>query len=118
MQLVIVKRLLLLLLLAFVSLGVKASTKHVCFLSEVTPPFYWVDASGKAKGANVDLANAIAPLLPFSSSIEHMPWARAYQETLTKPDMVLLTLLRTQKREVDFEWLGAVSNVEASLIRL
>lgn len=118
LQLVTIKRLVSLVLLLCVSTGVTATTKHICFLSEVTPPFYWVDASGKAKGANVDLANAIAPLLPFSSSIEHMPWARAYQETLTKPDMVLLTLLRTQKREDDFEWLGAVSNVEASLIRL
>ena len=118
MQFGIVRRLLTLLLLAYVSTSVNASSKHICFLSEVTPPFYWIDDSGQTKGASVDLAKAIAPLLPFSTSLEHMPWARAYQETLTKPDMVLLTLLKTPKREPQFEWLGTISHVNASLIRL
>lgn len=95
-----------------------ASSKHVSFLSEITPPFYWQDENGKPQGVNVDLANALAPLLPFSSSLEHMPWARAYQEALSKPDFVLLTLLKTSKREPLFQWISPINHVEASLIRL
>jgi len=60
-------------LLLVVSPSALASPDHIYFLSEVTPPYYWIDENGKAQGVNVDLANALKPLLPFSSSLEHMP---------------------------------------------
>jgi len=105
-------------LLLVVSFSTFASPNHVYFLSEVTPPYYWIDENGKAQGVNVDLANALKPLLPFSSSLEHMPWARAVQETLENPDLVLLSLLKTPKREDEFTWLSSVNHMQASLIRL
>lgn len=105
-------------LLLIVSSSAFASPNHIFFLSEVTPPYYWFDNNGKAQGVNVDLANALKPLLPFSSSLAHMPWARAYRETLEKPNLVLLSLLKTPKRESQFEWLGEVNHVQAALIRL
>ena len=95
-----------------------ASPNHVFFLSEVAPPYYWIDENGKAQGVNVDLAKALKPLLPFSSSLEHMPWARAVQETLDNPDLVLLSLLRTPNREDKFEWISSVNHMQASLVRL
>lgn len=95
-----------------------ASSEHVYFLTEVTPPFYWVDNSGVAQGINVDLAEAMKPYLPMTSSLEHLPWARAYQETIDKPNYVLLTLLKTEKRENKFKWLGYIDCLEASLIKL
>lgn len=105
-------------LLLIVSSSAFASPNHVYFLSEITPPYYWIDKNGKAQGVNVDLANALKPLLPFSSSLAHMPWARAYRETLEKPNLVLLSLLKTPERESQFEWLGEVNHVQAALIRL
>ncbi|MBT3133974.1 transporter substrate-binding domain-containing protein [Alteromonas sp. ALT199] len=105
-------------LLLIVCSSAFASPNHVYFLSEVTPPYYWYDNNGKPQGVNVDLANALKPLLPFSSSLAHMPWARAYHETLEKPNLVLLSLLKTPKRENQFEWLAEVNHVQAALIRL
>lgn len=105
-------------LLLVVSPSALASPDHVYFLSEVTPPYYWIDENGKAQGVNVDLANALEPLLPFSSSLEHMPWARAVRETLENPDRVLLSLLKTPDRENEFEWLSSVNHIQASLVRL
>lgn len=105
-------------LLLIINSSAFATPNHIYFLSEITPPYYWIDENGKAQGVNVDLANALKPLLPFTSSLEHMPWARAYQETHEKPDFVLLSLLKTPKREDQFEWLGAVNHMQAALIRL
>ena len=105
-------------LVLFLSLSAYASANHIYFLTETTPPYYWIDKDGKAQGVNVDLANALKPLLPFSSSLEHMPWARAYHEALKKPDFVLLSLLKTPKRESQFEWLSKVNHLQAALIRL
>ena len=105
-------------LLLIVSSFAFASSNHVYFLSEVTPPYYWINEDGKAQGVNVDLANALEPLLPFSSSLEHMPWARAVQETLDNPNLVLLSLLKTPNREDEFEWISSVNHMQASLIRL
>ena len=87
-------------LLLIVSSFAFASSNHVYFLTEVTPPYYWINKDGKAQGVNVDLANALEPLLPFSSSLEHMPWARAVQETLDNPNLVLLSLLKTPNHAV------------------
>lgn len=47
-----------------------------------------------------------------------MPWARAFQETLEKPNQVLLSLLRTDKREAQFQWLEKVHQVKSSLASL
>lgn len=105
-------------LLLVVSSYAVASSNHVYFLSEITPPYYWIDDNGEAQGVNVDLANALKPLLPFTSSLAHMPWARAYQETYEKPNLVLLSLLKTPKREEKFAWLFAVNHMQAELIRL
>ncbi|WP_394221721.1 substrate-binding periplasmic protein [Alteromonas gracilis] len=105
-------------LLLVVSTCAFASSNHIYFLSEATPPYYSLDESGKAQGVNVDLVNALKPLLPFTSSLEHMPWARAYQETHEKPNLVLLSLLKTPKREDKFQWLFAVNHMQAELIRL
>ena len=101
-------------LVLFLSLSAYASANHIYFLTETTPPYYWIDKDGKAQGVNVDLANALKPLLPFSSSLEHMPWARAYHEALKKPDFVLLSLLKTPKRESQFEWLSKVNHLQAA----
>ena len=47
-----------------------------------------------------------------------MRWARAFQETLKKPNLVLLSLLRTDEREAQFQWLGKVHKVKSSLASL
>lgn len=105
-------------LVLLLSVNTYASNERICFVSELVAPFYYLDEQGKPQGANVDLANAMKPLLPVSSVLEHMPWARAYQEAISKPNVVLLTLLKSPERETLFQWLGPVNAVSASLISL
>lgn len=105
-------------LVLLLSVNTYASNERICFVSELVAPFYYLDEQGKPQGANVDLANAMKPLLPVSNVLEHMPWARAYQEAISKPNVVLITLLKSPERETLFQWLGPVNAVSASLISL
>lgn len=105
-------------LMALLSFNTHAHQPNICFVSELVAPFYWLDENGAPQGANVDLAEAMKPLLPFSSTLEHMPWARAYKEAVNKPNIVLLTLLKSPERSSQFHWLGAINSVNASLIGL
>lgn len=91
---------------------------HVRFYSEIATPYFWLDEYGQPQGVNVDIAHAMASRLPFETSVEQLPWARAFNETLTKSNTVLLSLLRTSKREDQFQWLGMVHQVKASLVGL
>ncbi|GMM68217.1 transporter substrate-binding domain-containing protein [Alteromonas sp. MTD1] len=105
-------------MVALLSFNTHAHQPSICFVSELVAPFYWLDENGAPQGANVDLAEAMKPLLPFSSTLEHMPWARAYKEAVNKPNIVLLTLLKSPTRSSQFHWLGAITTVNASLIGL
>lgn len=92
--------------------------KDIRFVSEVIAPYYWYTDEGTAQGFNVDIANALGKELNIASPIEELPWARAFQETLLKPNNVLLSLLRISKREKQFQWLGVVHHIKASLVGL
>jgi glutamate N-acetyltransferase/amino-acid N-acetyltransferase len=50
--------------------------------------------------------------------VEQLPWARAYFEATSKPDIVLLTALRTDQREKELQWLGTVHTAQAHLVAL
>lgn len=93
-------------------------TPTLHFYSEVTAPYYWFDETGKPQGLNVDIGNAIIKRLTLDASVEHRPWARAFNDALNKPNVVLLSTLRTQKRESQMQWLGLLHKVKASLVTL
>ncbi|MDM7859580.1 transporter substrate-binding domain-containing protein [Alteromonas sp. ASW11-36] len=88
------------------------------FYSEIVAPYYWLDDSKQAQGAMVDLAMAIIDIIDREASIAHLPWARAIIETQKRPNIVLLTALRTTSREDKLQWLGKVGQTKAYLIGL
>lgn len=94
------------------------SLDNIHFYSEEVAPYYWFNEDGTPQGFNVDLANALSKELMLNISVEELPWARAYQETISKPNQVLLSLLRVPKRENQFQWLGLVHHIDASFLGL
>lgn len=94
------------------------NTHQIQFYSEVAAPYFWLGNNSEPKGASVDLAAELSKRIPYQTSLEEMPWARAFQETISKPNVVLLSLLKTKQREADFQWLGQYHQVRASLVRL
>lgn len=88
------------------------------FYSEISAPFYWLDDEGRPQGVNYDLANALIEQSKLNATIEHLPWARALQQAVNQPNVVLMSVLRTKEREPQFQWLGSIDKAEASFIKL
>ncbi|MEW9797781.1 substrate-binding periplasmic protein [Alteromonas sp. CYL-A6] len=110
--------LLLLLLLACSAPFMAGAATKVRFYGEVSAPFYWVDEQGREQGASIDLVNALIADAGLDATIEHLPWARAYYEATQHPNVILMSVLRTPLRETEFQWLGKIQDVRASLISL
>ncbi|MFC3095560.1 amino acid ABC transporter substrate-binding protein [Alteromonas sediminis] len=88
------------------------------FYSELVAPYYWLDKNKKPQGAMVDLAMALIDTIGREASLSHLPWARAVVEAKKRPNIVLLTALRTPSREHELQWLGKVGQTDAYLIGL
>lgn len=95
-----------------------AKQQRIQFYSEIAAPYYWLNTDGTSKGVNVEVAAALINHLKLDASIDHLPWARAFNEALNRPNVVLLATLRTKKREAQLQWLGQLHVVRASLVKL
>lgn len=95
-----------------------ASSNVLRFYNEISPPYYFLDDNSQAKGANVDLANAIIRHANVDATIEHLPWARAVHDAIHNPNIVLMSILKTPQRAEQFRWLGPVHDVNAAMFVL
>ncbi len=66
----------------------------------------YLDSNGQIKGHNTDIVREILQRLNLKFTIEIVPWKRGYYEVLHKPNVVLLSMTRTFKREKLFKWVG------------
>jgi hypothetical protein len=73
----------------------KSSDKVLHFYTEIARPYFWFDENNQPQGATYYLALELMTHANIKAVVEHLPWARAYVETVSKPDIVLLTALRT-----------------------
>lgn len=96
----------------------EAKDKKLRFYIEISAPYFWLDENNQPQGFSYDLALALIAHTKLDGVIEQLPWARAYVEATTKPDIILLTTLRTEKREAQLQWLGAVHTDKAHLVSL
>ena len=96
----------------------KTADKMLYFYTEISPPYFWFNENNQPQGATYDLALALMAHTKLDGVVEHLPWARAYVKATSKQNIVLLTTLRTKKREKQLQWLGTVHNAQAHLIVL
>lgn len=105
-------------LLCFPTAAETPSEPILRFYTELVAPFYWLDEKGSPQGAALELAIEIMNESGLKSEIEHLPWARAYHDTVNTPDVVLLTALKTEERKPRLQWLGKVHTARAYLVGL
>lgn len=113
-----VKSLLWLLLALFAFCSSAKSQDVVHFVAEDLPPYHYVNEAGEPDGALVELARAIASQAGINAVVEIMPMARVLHEFETKPNVALLSWLKTPVRAAHFRFLGTMAHAEASLIGL
>ena len=59
----------------------------------------------------VDVINELLLRTKNDTRIEVMPWARAYELALTRPNTLIFTIIRTEEREPHFKWVGSISPI-------
>lgn len=76
--------------------------------SEEPPTNYTLD--GQVTGLTTDIVREMERRLAISLPIEVRPWARSYQEALSKPNIAIFTIRNTPEREkLGFEFVGPVT---------
>lgn len=106
-----------LILLFFVATG-KVNASELLFVAEQLPPIHFSNSQNQADGFLVELAKVTAQKAGFTAKIALMPQARAFEHTTTGHNVFMLSLLRSEQREQEFQWVGAVYETRAYLIGL
>ncbi|GAA5130947.1 substrate-binding periplasmic protein [Thalassotalea piscium] len=65
---------------------------------------------GHAKGPSAEILQLLLEEAELEGEIEFMPWSRVYKTALTRPNTLIMTIIRTPARENKFQWITKVSD--------
>jgi len=82
----------------------KAAEFKVLIYTEEFPPLNYMHAKDGVKGFATEHVKKLMDTAGIDYDIQLTSWYRAYQLTLTTPNTLIYTLLRTPEREALFHW--------------
>lgn len=77
-------------------------------VTEELPP-YSMTIDGKPSGLATEVVQALLDEVGEQSSIQSMPWARAYDTALNGHNVLIYSIARTPEREALFNWIGPIA---------
>ena len=78
------------------------------------PPYNFT-YNGALVGVSVDVVHALLEEAGVkNTTIENMPWARAYQLAKAESNVLIFSITRTLERESLFKWIGTIAPVDYS----
>jgi polar amino acid transport system substrate-binding protein len=92
-------------LLLFVSLY--GQTEEIKVVTELLEPYQIQHADGSIGGFSNDVVKALFKVTQDKPNIQVMPWARAYEVALHKPNILIYSIAHTKSRNNKFHWIGA-----------
>lgn len=95
-----------------------ADIEEITFLTETYPPFNF-KSNGKLQGIAVDLILKMLEQAGASKNQKDfllLPWAQAYEKTLSENKTCLFAMTRTREREHLFKWVGPFASSKIVLI--
>lgn len=98
--------------------SLEADRIKVQVISEVYPPYQIIDEKGELIGWSADKVKLIFTQANIDYSVDIYPWVRAYQLALTQSNTFIFSLLRTEERELSFQWVAKLCSIEFSFYRL
>jgi len=81
-------------------------------ITEVYPPFNFVESNQNVTGQSTEIVRAIMQELDVQASIEVMPLANGLAVAQEGPDVAIFSLNRTPQREELFKWVGPIGSYE------
>ena len=79
-------------------------------LTNDNPPFSIIDAGQQVTGISADIVLEMARLAAMPVTVEHYPWARAFDDAVNKPDACIFSTARLPERETKFQWIGPIAS--------
>ena len=92
-------------------IGCGHAKQELVILTEEFPPYNYTEG-GLPKGISTEVLQLVLKDAGFdvpASSFQFMPWARAYNEVLKRPNTLLYSITRTPERENLFKWVGPIA---------
>jgi polar amino acid transport system substrate-binding protein len=86
---------------------VAAGAAEITAYTEEWPPYNYAEETD-VRGVSTDILRASCELAKIKCEIHVVPWARAYQTVLEKPNTLLYTTARKLSRMKDFLWVGPI----------
>jgi polar amino acid transport system substrate-binding protein len=95
------------LLFGVAGIFVAANAVEITAYTEDWPPYNYAEETN-IRGISTDILRATCELAKVTCDIHLVPWARAYQTVLEKPDTLVYTTARKPSRAKDFLWVGPI----------
>jgi polar amino acid transport system substrate-binding protein len=83
-------------------------SKEIKVVTEFLEPYQIKNPDGTLGGFSTDVVKALFEITEDQAEIEVMPWARAYEIALHKPNILIYSIARTKIRDTKFHWIGAL----------
>ena len=110
-----VRRLLSLLLVGLLCTAAQAQSLRL--YTEEYPPINF-SQNGEPAGMATEVVQEIMRRTGQNAPISVVPWARGYQQALSRPNTGLFVTMRTREREALFKWVGPLTRSVASFYAL
>jgi polar amino acid transport system substrate-binding protein len=109
--------LLILIISLFCGLGAPCAEEELLVMTELFPPFNFQEGNN-VKGLSTQIFRKLMEEAQLKYRIELVPWKRAYNTALNRPNTLIYTIAKTEERKDKFHWIGKISNRKVSLFRL
>ena len=87
------------------------------FYSEHFPPYNF-EQDGVAKGINAEIVLRLCELANVRCDIQFYPWLRALENAQKDPRGGLFSIVKTQKRQPLFQWVGPLASSQSFFYKL
>lgn len=94
-----------------------AAETNVDVVTELSAPLQF-EENGRIVGVATEIVRELFARTDWQPEIKMMPWARAYQNALARPNVAIYSIARTPEREEHFEWIGPIVPIQFGIYRL
>ncbi len=91
---------------------VPPASSELRIITEVYPPYNFVDKNGNVTGQSTEIVQAILEKTDTQAEIEVMPLSEGLALAQKGPKVVIYSLNKTPQRENLFKWVGPIGNYE------
>lgn len=83
-------------------------TEEIEVVTEFLEPYQIQNPDGSLSGFSTEVVEALFKITKDQPNIHVMPWARAYEVALHKPNILIYSIAHTNNRSKKFHWVGAL----------